>query len=312
MMLKRYTPGLNIRNYQLLCYTSKRYQSDNSISKLVTDVFPQPKRSKFLKVQYDTRAWITKYIDFSKLKEKDDRKDHSALDLSMIIKKLQQLRNENRRKIYFRVLTLLNTSNIDWIANSGKTLKGRIPKELYHECIKMLKNINNRIDDEASKVTFAKLGIGMIKSYKRMESGDIGNFKQNERGLVFYRDCLQLISKADSKQLYNEVIKELNSEEYKLLKIWFQIAWYLHTKQNIELKLTIQTLVSSIGNDDVILNNAEKAIFIPILIKSLAEFITCNNPDGIRQLAHIFTKWEDILTADDKERYKLLSNKIMV
>ena len=225
-----------------------------------------------------------------------------SLQLPIILKTLQKLRSTNNVHLYFKLLTRLNSTKVNWVVTAHPTaiekeFQHETPLEFYHELSNMLMKISSRtmsFKDEAQIDALAKFTLNMAAQYVSLLE------KTNSTPYInFWSNIITIVLKTKSIVLFEEVLKLIQKLNYRASNIsstivltdYTHLLFYLETDQLLKLEDYIKGSKSL--NPSNILTKVDESnleMLCPLLIKILNRYVNTGMEDSYDYLAKIIAR----------------------
>lgn len=246
-----------------------------------------------------TDKWL---LDALNSKVKSEGPQVISLQLPIILKTLQKLRTTNNVNLYFKLLTKLNSTKVNWVVTAHPTsvekeFEQKTPIEFYHELSNMLMKISSRtmsFKDEEQINALAKFSLNITSQYVNLIEKTNGKIY-----LKFWNNVISIVLKTKSAVLLEEMLKliqKLNQNESNIastivLTDFAYVLFYLETDQLLKLEEYIKHSKSL--NPSNILTKVDESsldMLCPLLLKTLDRYVNAGIDDSYDQLANIIAR----------------------
>lgn len=292
----------------------RRYKSTASISEIIGQVLNlgSQRSTKELKFEYDTKKWLTNILFVKKKKPTVLEKENITLDLPIVLKKLQILRNGKQVSNYFQLLSILESSKVKWLSNSKKIIEKNFPIELYHESTKMVRQMTGNIQSPQLRLTLSKMAVSLIERYYTETTYIYSSKNVNSEAVIFLRNCLQLIVSSKSQIMFDRACNLIRDKD-RILFLWLELMWLYETKQVVALSTELRRVLPELLDEKLEYNEVHVNILIPVFVKLFEVFVKDGNIEvSVLILRLLLDKWKSNMNESDLKKCILLKERFAI
>lgn len=284
--------------------TEKRSLNKSNKLNNPQNVLIETNRSNKGKAHYQNARTITDkwLLDALNPKVKIEGPQVISLQLPIILKTLQKLRTTNNIHLYFKLLTKLNSTKVNWVVTAHpisieREFQHKMPLEFYHELSNMLMKISSRtmsFKDELQIDALGKFTLHITAQYMNLLE------KTNSTPYIkFWSNIITIVLKTKSVILFEEILKLIQKLNYRTSNIssaivltdYAHLLFYLETDQLLKLEEYIKNSKSL--NPSNILTKVDECnlnMLCPLLIKILDRYINSGMEDSYDYLAKMMAR----------------------